>query len=98
MEIEENVRSRELSGLAGRVDPGSSDRDPALSGMFFLLDVPQRLDWQVFHEQYIGLFLALSLGAIFLLIPGSRRHVQRIPWYDRAGSGARIDRRLVRLR
>jgi len=50
--------------------------------MFFLLDVPQRLDWQVFHEQYIGLFLALSLGAIFLLIPGSRRHVQRIPWYD----------------
>ena len=50
--------------------------------MFFLLDVPQRFDWQVFHEQYIGLFLALSLGAIFLLIPGSRRHVQRIPWYD----------------
>ena len=50
--------------------------------MFFLLDVPQRFDWQVFHEQYIGLFLALSLGAIFLLIPGSKRHVQRIPWYD----------------
>jgi len=50
--------------------------------MFFLLDVPQRFDWQVFHEQYIGLFLALSLGAIFLLIPGSRRHVRRIPWYD----------------
>jgi TRAP transporter 4TM/12TM fusion protein len=54
--------------------------------MFFLLDVPQRFDWQVFHEQYIGLFLALSLGAIFLLIPGSKRHVQRIPWYDLAAA------------
>jgi TRAP transporter 4TM/12TM fusion protein len=48
--------------------------------------VPQRFDWQVFHEQYIGLFLALSLGAIFLLIPGSKRHVQRIPWYDLAAA------------
>ncbi len=81
MEIEENVRSRELSGLAGRATQALLIAIP-LSGMFFLLDVPQRFDWQVFHEQYIGLFLALSLGAIFLLIPGSRRHVQRIPWYD----------------
>ena len=81
MEIEENVRSRELRGLAGRATQALLIAIP-LSGMFFLLDVPQRFDWQVFHEQYIGLFLALSLGAIFLLIPGSRRHVQRIPWYD----------------
>ena len=81
MEIEENVRSRELRGLAGRATHALLIAIP-LSGMFFLLDVPQRFDWQVFHEQYIGLFLALSLGAIFLLIPGSRRHVQRIPWYD----------------
>ncbi len=81
MEIEENVRSRELRGLAAWATQALLIAIP-LSGMFFLLDVPQRLDWQVFHEQYIGLFLALSLGAIFLLIPGSRRHVQRIPWYD----------------
>ncbi len=81
MEIEENVRSRELSGLAGWATQALLIAIP-LSGMFFLLDVPQRFDWQVFHEQYIGLFLALSLGAIFLLIPGSKRHVQRIPWYD----------------
>jgi TRAP transporter 4TM/12TM fusion protein len=81
LEIEENVRSRELSGLAGWATHALLIAIP-LSGMFFLLDVPQRFDWQVFHEQYIGLFLALSLGAIFLLIPGSRRHVQRIPWYD----------------
>jgi TRAP transporter 4TM/12TM fusion protein len=81
LEIEENVRSRELSGLAGWATQALLIAIP-IAGMFFLLDVPQRLDWQVFHEQYIGLFLALSLGAIFLLIPGSRRHVQRIPWYD----------------
>jgi TRAP transporter 4TM/12TM fusion protein len=81
LEIEENVRSRQLSGLAAWATQALLIAIP-LSGMFFLLDVPQRFDWQVFHEQYIGLFLALSLGAIFLLIPGSRRHVQRIPWYD----------------
>jgi TRAP transporter 4TM/12TM fusion protein len=81
LEIEENVRSRELSGLAAWATHALLIAIP-LSGIFFLLDVPQRFDWQVFHEQYIGLFLALSLGAIFLLIPGSRRHVQRIPWYD----------------
>jgi TRAP transporter 4TM/12TM fusion protein len=56
--------------------------------MFFLLDVPQRLDWQVFHEQYIGLFLALTLAAIFLLIPGSKRQFQHIPWFDYIGAAA----------
>jgi TRAP transporter 4TM/12TM fusion protein len=81
LEIEENVRSRELSGLASWATQALLIAIP-VAGMFFLLDVPQRFDWQVFHEQYIGLFLALSLGAIFLLIPGSKRHVQRIPWYD----------------
>jgi TRAP transporter 4TM/12TM fusion protein len=81
LEIEENVRSRELSGPAAWTTQALLIAIP-IAGMFFLLDVPQRFDWQVFHEQYIGLFLALSLGAIFLLIPGSKRHVQRIPSYD----------------
>jgi TRAP transporter 4TM/12TM fusion protein len=85
LEIEENVRSRELSGLASWATQALLIAIP-VAGMFFLLDVPQRFDWQVFHEQYIGLFLALSLGAIFLLIPGSKRHVQRIPWYDLAAA------------
>ena len=87
MEIEENVRSRELSGLAGWVAQALLIAIP-VSGMFFLLDVPQRLDWQVFHEQYIGLFLALTLAAIFLLIPGSKRQFQRIPWFDYIGAAA----------
>ena len=81
MEIEESVRSRELSGISAWATQALLIAIP-VAGMFFLLDVPQRVDWQVFHEQYIGLFLALTLGAIFLLIPGSKRYVQRIPWYD----------------
>ena len=81
MEIEESVRSRELSGVSAGATQALLIAIP-VAGMFFLLDVPQRFDWQVFHEQYIGLFLALTLGAIFLLIPGSKRYVQRIPWYD----------------
>ena len=87
MEIEENVRSRELSGFAGWVTQALLIAIP-VSGMFFLLDVPQRLDWQVFHEQYIGLFLALTLAAIFLLIPGSKRQFQHIPWFDYIGAAA----------
>jgi TRAP transporter 4TM/12TM fusion protein len=54
-----------------------------VAGVFFLLSIPQRIDWLVFNEQYMGLFLALSLFATFLLVPGrgvaDRAHV---PWYD----------------
>lgn len=85
MEIEENVRSRELSGLAGWLTQGLLAAIP-VAGIFFLLDLPERFDWQVFHEQYIGLFLALTLCAIFLLIPGSHRQAHRIPWYDLLGA------------
>jgi TRAP transporter 4TM/12TM fusion protein len=81
VEIEENVRSRELSGLAGWVTQGLLIAIP-VAGIFFLFDLPERFDWQVFHEQYIGLFLGLTLCAIFLLIPGSQRQAERIPWYD----------------
>jgi TRAP transporter 4TM/12TM fusion protein len=76
-----------LSGFAGWVTQALLIAIP-VSGMFFLLDVPQRLDWQVFHEQYIGLFLALTLAAIFLLIPGSKRQFQHIPWFDYIGAAA----------
>ena len=87
MEIEESVRSRELSGLPAWTTQTLLIAIP-VAGMFFLLDVPQRLDWLVFHEQYIGLFLALTLAAIFLLIPGSKGQSQRIPWFDYTGAAA----------
>jgi TRAP transporter 4TM/12TM fusion protein len=60
-----------------------------VAGVFFLLSVPQRIDWLVFNEQYMGLFLALSLFATFLLVPGrgvaDRAHV---PWYDLIAAAA----------
>ncbi len=54
-----------------------------LVGIFFLLEVPQKIEWLVFNEQYMGLFLALSLFATFVLVPArgwkDRDHV---PWHD----------------
>jgi len=82
VEFEESVRSRELSGPLLWAANGALMALP-VAGVFFLLSVPQRLDWLVFNEQYMGLFLALSLFATFLLVPGrgvaDRAHV---PWYD----------------
>ncbi len=67
MEIEENVRARELTGFL----PGSAGCLIAipLTGMFFLFNLPQQIGWLVFNEQYIGLFLGLALCATFILIP-----------------------------
>ena len=82
MEIEENVRSRELRGALLWAANSALLALP-LSGIFFLLDVPQRIDWLVFNEQYMGLFLGLSLFATFLLVPGrGARDRDYVPWYD----------------
>ncbi len=82
MEIEESVRSRELSGPLLWAANGALVALP-LVGVFFLLDVPQKINWLVFNEQYMGLFLALSLFATFVLVP-ARGHKDRnyVPWYD----------------
>jgi TRAP-type uncharacterized transport system fused permease subunit len=49
----------------------------------FSTDVPQRIGWLAFNEQYMGLFLALALFATFLLIPvrTGAKH-DHVPWYD----------------
>ena len=54
-----------------------------LSGIFFLLNIPQYIGWLVFNEQYMGLFLGLALCATYLLIPAKPNYGRnRIPWYD----------------
>jgi TRAP transporter 4TM/12TM fusion protein len=54
-----------------------------LVGVFFLVDIPQKIDWLVFNEQYKGLFLALSLFATFVLVPArGRKDRDYVPWYD----------------
>ncbi len=86
MEIEESVRGRELGGFVGGLGRLLLIAIP-LTGMFFLLNVPQYLGWLVFNEQYMGLFLGLGLCATFILIP-VKPSVGRnaVPWYDIAAA------------
>jgi TRAP transporter 4TM/12TM fusion protein len=82
VEIEENVRARELSGLVNLLGTWLLVSIP-VAGMFFLLNVPQYIGWLVFNEQYMGLFLGLALCATFLLIPVKPiRDRNMVPWYD----------------
>jgi TRAP transporter 4TM/12TM fusion protein len=82
LEIDERVRSRELTGpLLWAVNVALVALP--LVGVFFLLDIPQRINWLVFNEQYMGLFLALSLFATFILVPArGRKDRAYVPWYD----------------
>ena len=88
MDIEESARSRDLSGPLVWVANGALIMIPAV-GIFFLLNVPQMLGWLFFNEQYMGLFLALSLLATFILVPAraSARRDQ-VPWYDQVAAVA----------
>lgn len=54
-----------------------------LAGILFVLDVQSYLTISMYAEQYMGLFLALTLGSIFLSIPAKRGSGgNRVPWYD----------------
>jgi len=88
VDIEESARSRDLSGPLVWVANGALIMIPAV-GIFFLLNVPQMLGWLFFNEQYMGLFLALSLLATFILVPAraSARRDQ-VPWYDQVAAVA----------
>jgi TRAP transporter 4TM/12TM fusion protein len=82
LEIEESIRSRELTGPLVWAANAALVALP-LAGIVFLLDVPQKINWLVFNEQYIGLFLALSLFATFILVPArGKQDSNYVPWYD----------------
>jgi TRAP transporter 4TM/12TM fusion protein len=63
-------------------------------GAFFVLDVPTYLNmaffrwdiaWRltILQEQYFGIFLAMILGNVFLIVPATRSATRdRVPWYD----------------
>jgi TRAP transporter 4TM/12TM fusion protein len=85
VEIEESVRQREAIGLAGRLANFILALLP-LVGIFFLFNLPERIGWLVFNEQYLGLFLALSLCATFILIPAGPNTRKRVQWYDWLGA------------
>ena len=86
VELEESARCRSLTGPIAWLADSVLIAIPAL-GVFFLMDVPQRLGWMVFPEQYIGLFLGLALCATFLTVPeGAEGTRGRVPWYDRVAA------------
>lgn len=78
----ELTKFRSLRGLAGFLEKVFLAAIP-LSGVVFVSDAPFYLGLAILREQYLGLFLALILGAVFLSVPpssGADRH--RVPWYD----------------
>jgi TRAP transporter 4TM/12TM fusion protein len=86
VELDESARSRNLKGPMAWLVDAILVTIPAL-GILFLLDVPQRLGWLVFPEQYLGLFLGLVLCVTFLTVPEKRGGARdRIPWYDLSGA------------
>lgn len=54
-----------------------------VAGALFALQVPSRLGFALFREQYLGLLIALALAATFLGTRASPRERRRgLPWYD----------------
>jgi TRAP transporter 4TM/12TM fusion protein len=86
VDIEKQVRSRQLRGPLAWAASSALVMIP-LVGIFFLLNVPQMFGWLFFNEQYMGLFLALSLFATFILAPASvSAKPDHVPWYDRVAA------------
>lgn len=54
-------------------------------GIVFVLDIPGYLGTSVPQGQYLAVFVALILGAVFLVVPPTSRSARdRVPWYDLA--------------
>ncbi|MBI2152635.1 MAG: TRAP transporter fused permease subunit [Candidatus Rokubacteria bacterium] len=54
-----------------------------LVGALWALEAHQLFAHALFKEQYLGLFLALALGAVFLGVKShGRSPAHRVPWYD----------------
>ncbi|WP_181350465.1 TRAP transporter fused permease subunit [Thalassobacillus sp. CUG 92003] len=52
-------------------------------GILYMLGVHQSLGISLYGEQYVGLFLALILSAIYMSVPrGKHSPKDRVPWYD----------------
>jgi TRAP transporter 4TM/12TM fusion protein len=82
VELDEGARVRDLAGAWRWLANGLLIALP-LAGIFFLTNLPQWFGLLFFNEQYLGLFLGLTLCASYLLVPPQRRaESNRVPWYD----------------
>ncbi len=74
--------TRTLPGISGKIIRYVLIAIPIIASIF-ILDIPSRLGIGILREQYYGLYFAMTIPCIFLLVPGwnfSPRN--RIPWYD----------------
>lgn len=87
-DVAEATRYRALTGAAKTVERGLL-LALTLIGAAWASEVHHFLKIAFFKEQYLGLFLALGLAALFLVVKAKRRDGDRVPWYDwlLAGSG-----------
>ena len=78
----ELTRFRRHSGALGIVERILLISIP-LIGTIFILYIPQRLGIRVWVEQYLALFLGLTLFTIFLITPATKKTPSTsLPWYD----------------
>lgn len=76
------ARSRRHSGALGVLESILLISIPIL-GSIFILYIPQRLGIRVWVEQYLALFLGLTLVTTFLTTPATKKTPSNtLPWYD----------------
>lgn len=84
VEVEEKglVRSRRHTGALGILERILLISIP-LIGTIFILYIPQRLGIRVWVEQYLAIFLGLTLVTTFLTTPATKKTSSNtLPWYD----------------
>ena len=75
-------RTRRHDGLLGIVEKALLISIP-IFGSIFILYIPQRLGIRVWVEQYLAIFLGLTLFTTFLTAPATRLSpTKKLPWYD----------------
>ncbi len=76
------TRFRRHSGVLGVVERILLISIPII-GATYILYIPQRLGMRVWLEQYLALFLGLTLVVIFLTTPATKKAPSnKLPWYD----------------
>jgi TRAP transporter 4TM/12TM fusion protein len=75
-------RYRTLRGYARWIEFVLATGLPVV-GVLFILSVHSHLGFELFAEQYFGLFLAVILGLVFIKVPATRRASRtHVAWYD----------------
>ena len=76
------TRFRRHSGVLGVVERILLIGIPVV-GALFILYIPQYLGMRVWVEQYLAVFLGLTLVTLFLITPATRKSSSgKLPWYD----------------